>query len=214
MKSFFNSENFLWQWFGRLADFFLISCFWLICSTPLITTGSASIALYDTVAHCIRGKEADLFRRFFRTFKNELGRGCLMTLLWAVIGFVLNMGYQILTQMAAGNSAWQLFSIIYFVTLLPLGVACWAIAIESRFTHSFGQLHRTAVFFTFAHLPQTLAIVILFILALNLLRNIPYLVMFIPGLMVSLQSLFIEKVFDKYIPAEEKNLEEPDEKDE
>lgn len=212
MKSFFNPDNFLWQWFGRLADFFLVSCVWLLCCIPVITAASASIALYDTVAHCIHGKEADMLRRFFRTFKNELGRGILMTIFWAIVSFVLNMGYQILTQMAAEDSAWQIFGIIYFVSLLvPLGIACWAIAIESRFTYSFGQLHRTAIFFTFAHLPQTLAVVILFVITLNLLRAIPFLVMFLPGLMVSLQAIFIEKVFNQYISAEEKNMEETDE---
>lgn len=203
MKNFFNSENFLWQWFGKLADFFLVSCMWVICSMLLVTAGPASIALYDTVAHCVRGKEPDMFRRFMRTFKNELGRGILMTLLWAVIGFVLNMGYQILTQMAAQDSSWQIFSIIYFVSLLvPLGVGAWAIAIESRFTHTFAGLHKAAVAFALGHLPQTLVIVILFVLTLNLTTAVPFLVMVLPGLMVTIQSVFIEKVFEKYMPTE------------
>lgn len=200
MKSFFNSENFLWQWFGKLADFFLVSCMWVICSMPLLTAASASIALYDTVAHCVRGKEPDMFRRFMRTFKNELGRGIGITLLWAVLAFVLNMGHRILTQMAAQDNSWQIFSIIYFVSLLvPLGIAAWAIAIESRFTYSFGGLHKTAAAFALGHLPQTLAIVALFVLTLNLIIAIPFLVMVLPGLMVTLQSLFIEKIFAKYM---------------
>jgi len=202
MNRFFNPENFLWQWFAHLADYFLLSCLWVLCSIPVLTLGAASIALYDTVAHCVRGKEQAMFARFFRTFKAELGRGAVLTLVWTAVAAVLNFGYQIFAQIAAGNEILNLLSIALFMLLLiPLGVACWVIAIESRFTHSLGSLHRTAVIFTFVHLPSTLAITALFIVTLNFVRFIPFLVMFLPGMMVSFQSFFIERVFIKYIPA-------------
>lgn len=200
MKNFFNPENFLWRWFGHLADYFLLSCLWALCSAPLITVGAASIALYDTVAHCVRGKEEDMFRRFFRTLKNELGRGILLTLFWTVAGLTLNFGYQILVQLATQSDVMNMVRIAYFITLvIPLGMGCWAIAIQSRFTHSFFSLHRTALSFTFLHIPQTLAIAALFVIALNLVLNIPFLVMFLPGMTVAFQSWFIEKVFAKYM---------------
>lgn len=200
MKNFFNPENFLWRWFGHLADYFLLSCLWALCSAPLITVGAASIALYDTVAHCVRGKEEDMFRRFFRTLKNELGRGILLTLFWTVAGLTLNFGYQILVQLATQSDVMNMVRIAYFITLvIPLGMGCWAIAIQSRFTHSFFSLHRTALSFTFLHIPQTLAIAALFVIALNLVLNIPFLVMFLPGMTVAFQSWFIEKVFVKYM---------------
>jgi len=204
MKNFFNSENFLWQWFAHLADYFLLSCMWLICCIPVVTVGSASIALYDTVAHCIRGKEPDMFRRFFRTFKNELGRGIALTLVWAVLAALLGAGYQIMTQLAAENAGMALFQMVYFfLLLLPLGVLCWAVAIESRFTNSFAGLHRMAVIFTFAHLPHTAAIVALLVVQLNVLINFPFFALFLPGMVVTFQSWFIEKVFSKYTPSDE-----------
>lgn len=203
MKSFFNSENFLWQWFARIGDFFLLSCMWTLCSLPLVTVGTASIALYDTVAHCVRGKETDLFSRFFRTFKNELGRGILLTLLWAAVGLILNVGYQVIVQVTAGTELSILGVVCFMLLLIPIGVVCWLVAIESRFVYSFAGLHRTAGIFTMAHLPSTLAIVFLFVAALNLLQRIPFLVMFIPGLTATLQSIFIERVFVKYMPKEE-----------
>lgn len=204
MRQFFNPDNFLWRWASRLADFVLLSCCWTLCCIPVVTIGASSIALYDTVARCVRGYEGNMFRRFFRTFKNELGRGVLITVFWAAIAFVLNVGYQVLAQMGQESSGWAIFSLIYFVSLLlPVGCACWVIATESRFVHSFGTLHRNAFIFTFAHLPHTAAVALLFVVALNVLINIPPLIMFIPGLMVYLQSFFIEKVLKKYMPPEQ-----------
>lgn len=201
MKTFFNPENFLWQWFGRLTDFFIVSILWMVGCIPVVTIGTSCIALYDTVAHCIRFGERDMAKRFIRTYKRELRRGIGITLLWAVLAMLLAVPYQILTQMGEGGSIWQIAGIAYFVLLLlPLGAACWAIAIESRFTYSFGDLHRTALLFTFAHLPRTILITLLFVAELNLLINFPFFAMFVPGIITSLQSIFIEKVFTKYTP--------------
>ena len=203
MKNFFNSENFLWQWFGRVGDFFILSCLWTICCMPVVTIGAASVALYDTVAHCVRGKEQAMFRRFFRTFRAELVRSIALTLVWAAAALALNIVYQFLTQLTAGTNL-QILGIAFFVLLLlPVGTACWVVAIESRFTHSFGQLHRNALTFTIGYLPQPVAIAAIFVVGLNVLQAVPFLVMFLPGLMVSIQSHFIEPVFAKYQPQAE-----------
>lgn len=206
MKSFFNPDSRFWRFFSRLADFFLTSVCWLVCCIPVLTIGSATIALYDTVARCVRGSEGDMFQRFFRTFKNELPRGCLLTVLFAAAAFLLNAGYQILVQLSQGSNTMTVVSIVYFCSLfIPLGCGCWCIALESRFVYPFGQLLRNAFAFTFGHLPQTALIVGLFVLALNLCMNLPFLLAFIPGTAAYLQSRFIEKVFKQYMPEEEED---------
>ena len=201
---FFNPDNWLWRGFGRIADFFLLSVLWLVCSIPLVTIGTASIALYDTVAHCFRYNEGSMVGRFFRTFKQELGRGILLTLLWAVLGWLLNVSYQILTQLGEGSSFWAVFSVVYFVILLiPVGMACWAVGLESRFSYSLKELHKNAAMLTLGYLPRTIAIVLIFVVFYNVLINLVFLVMFLPAIMVNLQSMFMEPVFRKYMPEEE-----------
>lgn len=203
MRRFFNPDNFLWRWFGNLADYFLLSWVWLLCCIPVVTIGAASIALYDATAHCVRGGEGGTYRRFFRTFKRELGRGVLMTVFWAVLCWLLSGGYQIMTQLAQTGNTWSVLSIVYFCSLLiPLGTACWAVALESRFTYSFFNLHRNAFIFTFAHLPHTAAMVALLVLVINVCINFFPLIMVLPGLLVYLQSFFAERVMKKYMPAE------------
>lgn len=206
MRTFFNPDNWFWRGFGRMADYFILSICWLACCVPLITAGTACIALYDTVAHCFRFQEGDMTKRFFSTFRKELLRGVFLTLLWAAASLILNMGYQIICQLAEGSTPWTVFSIVYYVTLfVPLGVMCWGVAIESRFTHSLVSLHRTAFVFTFGHLLHTVAIVALLVLVLNILLNFPFFLMFLPAVLAHLQSVFIEKVFAKYMPDEEKS---------
>ena len=204
MKRFFNPDYWLWKGFGRLADYFLISMCWLICCLPLVTAGSATIAMYDTVYHCIRENEGNLFRRFFTTLKSELLRGCLLTVIFAAAAFLLNAGYQVLTQLGDGSNAMTVLGIVYFCTLfIPLGIACWAVALESRFVYPLGQLLKNSFAFTFAYLPRTAAIVVVFVLVLNLCINFPFFLMVAPAAAGHLQSVFIEKVFKQYMPEEE-----------
>ena len=198
---FFNPDNWLWRGFGRLADFFMLSILWLVCSIPVVTIGAASIALYDTVAHCFRYNEGGMVSRFFRTFKRELVRGIILTVLWAVIGYLFNVSYQIVTQLGDGSTFWTVLSLVYFVILtIPVGMACWAIGLQSRFTYSFAELHKNSAMMTLGYFPRTLAIVAIFALFYNVVINMFFMVMFLPAIMVNLQSMFMEPVFRKYMP--------------
>ena len=56
---------------GKLTDVLALSLLWTFLSLPLFTLGAATTALYDSVAHCVRGGEAPPYARFFRAFKAE-----------------------------------------------------------------------------------------------------------------------------------------------
>ena len=65
MAGFFSSENWYWKPFGYVGDAVLLSCTWVLTSVPVVTAGAATTALYDCVAHCVRGREKDIFSRYF-----------------------------------------------------------------------------------------------------------------------------------------------------
>lgn len=204
MNNFFNPDNFFWRWFGRLADVFVLSFLWILCCLPIITIAPACISLYDVIAHCIHGPDEHPYKRFFRTFKAELLRGIGISVLWGVIGFVLMMGYNVLYQLGKTSPFAAMYSIIYLASMLiPIAIFGWLIPIESRFTHSFGSLHKTAATFAIVHLPTTGIILGLLAIGLILIFFVPALAFLMPGILVTLQCWFIEKVFKKYIPQED-----------
>jgi uncharacterized membrane protein YesL len=203
MGKFFNPENFLWRGFGRIADFMFLSICFLVSSVPLVTIPAAAIALYDAIARCVYGDEGHPYRRFFRTFKSELMRSIGLTVLWALVAFVLGAGYQVLFQLTQNSSLGILTVVYYFFLAIPVGCFCWLIAIESRFVYTFGQLHKTALFFTFKHLPATVIITALGLATFEICFNMPFFLMLLPGICAYIQSIFVEKVFEKYLPKQE-----------
>ena len=204
MNGFFNPDNWLWKFFGKAFDFFGLSSMWMLTSLFVITVGPASIACYDAAAHCLRQGESNMAGRFFSTLKRELLPGILLTLVWGAIFFVLWTGLQIVDQMGL-----TLVTLVYYFSLaVPVGALCWIIPLQSRFVYKFGQLHKMAFFFTIRHLPHTLAILALALVTVEVCSRFPFLLIFAPGIMVYLQSFFVEKVFEKYMPVETEEAEE------
>ena len=81
----FRYQGWLWRALNTLTDILALSVLWLLCSIPVLTLGAATTALYDSVVRCIRYKQPKPYARFFRTFKNELIPGILLTLMWGAV---------------------------------------------------------------------------------------------------------------------------------
>ena len=193
-------------WFSKVGDFCALSILWLLLCLPVVTAIPASIALFDSVAHCLHGNEDGSVRRFLRTLKSELIRGILLSLVWLVIGCGLLYGYSILSQTGQQNPAMAAYAHVYlFSMLIPLSVLTWIIPVESRFQHSFAGLFRAAAAYAISHLPTTVLLLVILALAVILVLLIPVLVFLMPAIAVTVQCWFVERVFKKYIPQEEEN---------
>lgn len=203
MGKFFDTENWLWRWMGRLPELLALSLLWLLCCVPVVTLIPGSVALYDAIAHCYRNGEGGIYRRFFRTLKQELKRGVLLSLLWALLAFILYCGYNAALS-GEENNLTSAFSLVYLISMVfPFATLCWLIPLESRFSYGFWELHRNAVVIAFAHLPSTVLIGAIFFGAATLVYNMPVLLPLMPAITVSVQSLPTERVLKKYMPEEE-----------
>ena len=78
MRRFFNVENPVWKFIARLADFFMLSVLWAICSLPVITMGSSTTALYYVMLKMAKDQEGKLASQFFFSFKQNLKQGILI----------------------------------------------------------------------------------------------------------------------------------------
>lgn len=200
----YGTDSFLWRWFGKIGEFLGLSLLWLLCCIPVLTIAPAGIALYDSIAHCVRGDEPGPYRRFFKTLKQELLRGILISLLWLVLGAVFVVGYNALYQWGKENQFAAIYSLVYAGTMLiPMGVLCWLLPIESRFAYGFWALHKTALTYTIVHLPTTAAILGFLILGVVAIAVMPVFLVLMPAIIVTLQSWLIEKVFKLYTPETE-----------
>ena len=143
----FRYQGWLWRALNTLTDILALSVLWLLCSIPVLTLGAATTALYDSVVRCIRYKMPRPYERFFRTFKNEIVPGALLTLLWGAVAALGLWMLALLRQYSAESPSAGAAGAAYYVALvLPLGAACWVFPILSRCELGFGALNKTALY--------------------------------------------------------------------
>ena len=195
----FRYQGGLWRVLNTLADIMALSVLWLLCSLPVLTLGAATTALYDSVVRCIRYKQPKPYARFFRTFKNELIPGILLTLLW---GAAAALGLWMLTLLrqysAVSPSAGAAGAAYYVALVLPLGAACWVFPILSRCELGFGALNKTALTLAVGHLPSTVILVLMTAELARLSVRWLFPLAFMPAVLMLLWSLFTEPAFKKH----------------
>ena len=116
MVSFFSYDNPVWKFIGNLADFFLLSLVWLICSLPIVTMGAASTALYYVTLKMAENKEGRLLPAFFASFRQNLKQGSLIWLGFLLAGSLI--GFDLLWASQQGT----LIATAMFVTFAIIGV--------------------------------------------------------------------------------------------
>ena len=198
-NSLFHPDNWIWQPFGMVADFLILSCLWLICSAPLVTAGAATAALYDCCARCVKGEDRELLSRYFRTFRRELVAAIPSTLLWAAVlgGYLFQVNGFVGSASGTTVNLVIAYGMVVFLGFL-VGVASWIFPLLSRFTFSFGALNRTAVQLALTQLPRTMALGVINTVAGWICLRLMLPVMVVPGIAALLCAYVIEPVFQTY----------------
>ena len=202
-RRFFDPQNSLWHWIGKVPELFCLSFFWLILCVPVITVVPATVALYDAIVRKLRPDEKGLFRRFFVTFWKELGRGILMSLLWLVVFAFLGYCHWLLKSRAEESQTMAVLSLVYQITLLiPVAVFFWAVALESRFYYSFWQLHKNALLFALSYLPRSALVLLIALAAAFGCWYFPGFLLILPAIIMTLQSIPLDHVMVSLMPEE------------
>ena len=203
---FFHPDNIIFRALARLVDLVGLSLLWAVCSIPLVTLVPATAALYHALYRVFRKKDEDRsFRLFFRSLRENLRQGVPASLICLGAAWALYILYQWMYYFALLDSdGVVLFVCLSVLLVVPGGIACWTGPLLGRFQFSVGGLLSTGLRLTFRHLPST---VVMVLLTLELARLVPELLwvplLIVPSLWALLVSLFAERIFVKYLPAEE-----------
>lgn len=198
-NSLFNPENWLWQPFGKVADFLFLSALWILTSLPLFTIGASLTALYDCSAHCVKNGDGGMLSRYFRTFKRELLTGGLSFLLWAVIiGGIILLINRFTSTAAPTTLNLVLAYASFFLLVLVVGIAAWVFPLLSRFTFGIADLNLTAFRLAITQLPRTIVLGVCTSLIVWICLRFWIPLFVAPGIYGLLVAYILEPVFREY----------------
>nr|WP_314446341.1 YesL family protein [uncultured Lachnoanaerobaculum sp.] len=211
MGGFFNYDNPVWRFVGRIWDLFILNLLWVICSIPIVTFGASTTAMYYCTLKIAKDRDSGgMFTMFFHSFKDNIGQSTIIWIIMAFIGGILFFDIRFFSFYSPIQNTvirMIIFTVTCFLILLWLFIFLYIFPIQAKFINSIKQTFKLALFMSIKHLVRT---IIILAGSLIILIAVYYLIMKLPGVMSMLVlilgsgiSLFqasqFNMVFDKYI---------------
>lgn len=199
-SSLFNPEAPFWRLMSSLADILALSLLWVFTSLPLVTLGTATAALYDAAARCVRPGKAGALSRYFSTFRRELKQSAVLSLIILAAGFLLLIPLRFFWLAVLGDLPGAKIALAAYAMflVLPFGAFCWVFPILSRFSFSLLGVVKVSFQCSIAYLPITF-LMVLSALAAGLVSALYWApVLILPCLVALLWTCLLERIFAKY----------------
>lgn len=201
MGRFFNSRFF--DSISKVTDMLIIGFYFLICSLPIITIGASLTALYYAIHKCVfkgRGYTLEFFHSFKDNFKQSTLSWLIFMVLFAILSGDIYITRNIISQESPFAGMYIFFTVLLILTIL------WSIyhfAYIARFANGFKESFKLSAIFMILNIGWTIAIVGVFVLLGLLVYRFPIFLIFLPGMVASCVHPILEKVFRKYMSAED-----------
>lgn len=199
MGSIFSLEGGFFSGMGKIFDVMLVSLLWAVCCIPIITIGPATTALYYCVVKTIRRERGYVAKEFFHSFKVNFKQGTIVGLIFTVLAVVMSFNFYIVRQMN-GTLGNILFGIYIALSLFIMVTAIYAFPNLSRFTLTLKNLFKNSIIMAIRHLPFTIIMLVIIIIALGAMYIIPITTFFLPGVGCLIVSFMMERILKKYTP--------------
>lgn len=218
MNRFFNMDNKFFVFMGRVADLIILNLVCLLCCLPIVTAGAAITATYYVTMKMVRNEESYIIRSFFKSFKENFKQATIIHLIMLVTAVILFFDLNIVNNME-GNLSRVLFCVFIAFTLLYALLLLYVYPVLAKFYNSLKNTFTNSFLMAIRHLPYTFLMLVITLLPLGIffipdfrIQSTLLMLVFLMGFSVIayLNSKFLVKIFDHYIPNEEETEELPD----
>ena len=177
--SLFNVNTPFWQFMNKMADVFLLSLLWMLCSIPVVTFGAASTAFVTVSMKIHRNCEGSVMRDFFCAFRKNFPRATLMWLSHVAILLLLAADLWLCWQMKTKLGAF-LLPVFAMLGLLYLMASFYTWPLISHTARGMLKGWKMAAHLTLTFLPHSLSMLVLALLGAFLAFLYPGLAILFP----------------------------------
>ena len=188
-SNLFNYDNPVWRFIGKFWDVLVVNLLWIICSIPIVTIGASTTAMYYVTLRLVRDEDGYTIRSFFKSFKDNFKQATAIWLIFLAVGLILGFDlYFVLTMMAYSTLRTVMTTVFLALFYNPVKKTIF-----------------NAFFMSIRHIFYTIGIVVMdVVLVLLTLTMIPQLLMFGVALIAFVNSFFLNAVFKKYMPKDDR----------
>ncbi|MBQ8826047.1 MAG: DUF624 domain-containing protein [Oscillospiraceae bacterium] len=157
----FSAENPVFAFISRIGDMFLLSFFWIITSLPIFTIGASTTAAYDCAFKILRARDTNVFKDYFRSFKNNFKQATALFMIMLPIGIVIAVDLYYWAQKAEGDMAFIMNAVSIGIAVMYLMTLLYVFPVQSIFENPVKKTLSTAFFMSIQNLPTSLLLVVI-----------------------------------------------------
>lgn len=202
MSNFFNLDNPVWRFMGKLVDVCILTILWFICCIPLITIGPASTAVYYVTLKLVRDEESYTVRSFFKSFKENFKQGTIIGIIMTLLGVFFV--YDIYLYFTIGTQTMTILGFLFLgIFMIYLFTLTYVYPLQAKFYNPISRTIKNAAFISIRHVFKSFLMVAITVVVMIGCLFFPPLILLSYGLIAFLQSYLLVGIFDRYIPKEE-----------
>lgn len=211
MGRFFNMDNKFFTFMGRVADLVILNVLCVICCIPVITAGASITAMFYVTLKMARDEESYIVKSFFKSFKENFKQATVINIIMLLAAVMLYFDLTISRNMG-GTLGKAMVFVFMVILLLYLMLFTYIYPVLAKFYNTIRNTFTNAFLMSIRHLPYTFLMIVISVL--------PVAVFFIPNVQIQstvmmllvllgfstvayINSRFLVKIFDNYIPQEE-----------
>lgn len=217
MRNFFNMDNGFFRALGRLADLMILNISFIICCIPIVTIGASVTGMYYVTLKMAENEEGYIFKSFWKSFRQNFKQATIIWIIMLAAGCILALDFMVLGS--ADTSFTAAFRIVILAVALIYAIELiYVFPVLSKFDNPVKTTLRNAFIISIADLPRTFVMLVVCIGSVFLTFWNGYtlwyglLIWVLAGfaLIAYVNSLFLRKIFAKYIPKEDTAEADPD----
>lgn len=205
------------RFMNRLVDIVVLGIITAVLCVPVITVGAAYSSLYYVTLKMVRGDDGNILRQYFDAFKQNFRKAtCLWLIMLAVI-VILYVDYTLLYSLDLNleGASWVT---LFIVTVVFALIGSYIFPLQAQFENPVFRTIKNAFILSIMNLPRSILILLVKLSPVAVFIFYPealYILGFfcVAGLPYLSTEIFV-KIFDKYIPRDEKELTEGEGDDE
>lgn len=217
MSGLFNMDNKFFVFMGRVADLMILNLLCIICCIPIVTIGPSITAMYYVTLKMVRNEESYIVKGFFKSFRQNLKQGIVITLIMLIFGVLIVVDMKIMGSME--GTVYQVFYTIFLaMAVVYFMIYMYIYPVLAKFYNSIKNTFINSLLMSIRHLPYTVLMIgvtalpfaIVLLVSNETVQSMMMLYFILLGvsLVTYLNSYFLVKIFDNYIPKEEEESEE------
>lgn len=198
----------IFRFLSRITDLIILNILFLLCCLPIITIGAALTAMFYVTLRMARNEESYITKNFFHSFRQNLKQGIITHLIFSTVSIII--GFDVYVLWKCMEISW-LFKYLLVALLLIFALHfmtfIYLYPVLAQFNNTIRNTIKNARFMSLKHFPHTLAMLLITIFPVFCAWYVKYfieweiLIFALLGfaLIAYINSLFLVRIFDKYI---------------